>query len=94
MILFSLLHLYLHHLSPWMILLLGMPTNSTPSDSSPSLATDLVDLRKTKQYEYKKGDDISQPSTVEQVDKPITPFSNRLRNKDQTNIDKIRGTFS
>ena len=64
-------------------------------DSLPFSRTDLVDPRKTKQEESKKGDDTSQPLTVERIHKPVALFSNRLRNKkDQTHVDNIRETFS
>ena len=71
----------------------GDATDGTPID--PSRPTDLVDPEETKQDEYKKGDDTSQPSTVKRVHKPTATFPNKLRNKkDQTHIDKIRETFS
>jgi len=69
-------------------------TDGTLIDYSPSRPTDLVDPKETKQDKSKKGDDTSQPLTVERVRKP-TPFSNRLKNKkDQTHFDKIRENFS
>ena len=47
-------------------------TYGTPID--PSRPTDLVDLEETKQDESKRGDDTSQPSTIERVHKPQHPF--------------------
>ena len=55
----------------------------------------LTDPEETKQDESKKGDDTSQPSTVEWIHEPVAPFPKKLRNKkDQTYVDKIRETFS
>jgi len=56
-------------------------TKGTSIDFSLSSHTDLVDLRKTKQDESKKGDDTSQPSIFEPVHELIAYFPNRLRNK-------------
>jgi len=70
-------------------------TDGTLIDSSPSRSTNLVDPKETKQDESKKGDDTSQPSTIERVHKPLAAFPYRLRNKkDQAYLDKIRETFS
>ena len=69
-------------------------TASIPINSSFSWPTNLVDHKETKDEESRKGDDSSQPLTVEQVHKPTAPFPNRLRNKkDHAHVDKIRETF-
>jgi len=69
-------------------------TEGTPIGSLPSPLTNLVDPRKTKQKESKKGNDISQPLNVKRIHKLVAPFSNRLRNKkDQTHVVKIRETY-
>ena len=70
-------------------------TNGTIIDSFSIRPTDLVDPRKTKQEESKKGDGTSQPSTVERVHKPSTPFPNRLRDKkDQTQVAQVKINIS
>jgi len=56
-------------------------TYSTPIDCSSSRPNDLDDSEENKKDESKKGDDISQPLTIEQVHKATVPFPNRLRNK-------------